>query len=81
MKKTTGIPSNVLGASLDLCGTTISILNFSTRSPTTRELLSVIIEELLVFRTGPENRVLHTTPSPRAKETVTGFLFTTKGVL
>ena len=77
----TGIPSDVLGVSLDLYGTIISSLNFSPSSPITEELLSEIIETLIVCRKGHENIVLHTTSSTRSRETVTGFLFTIKGVL
>ena len=76
-----GSPSNSLGASLDLCGVIIPSLNFSPRSPITKELFSVMIEALIVCRNVHENMVLHATPSPRARDTVTGFLVTTKGFL
>ena len=44
----------------------------------TKEFLSVIIEALIVCRNCHENMVLHATPAPRARATVTGFPFTTK---
>ena len=69
----TGIPSDVLGASLDLCGTIISSLNCSTRLQLTNVLFSAIIEALIVCRNGHENMLLHDTPYPRLRETVTGF--------
>ena len=77
----TGSPSDVLGASLDLFGTIISSLNFSPSSPITKTLLSFIIEDSIICRNGHENIVLHASLCPRSRETVTGFLFTTKGVL
>ena len=77
----TGISSNVLGDLLAICGTNISIINYSTRSPLTKALFLVIVEPLIVCRKGHENMVLYATPSPRARETVTGFPFTTKVVL
>ena len=77
----TGSPSGVLIASLDLRGTIISNLNCSHRSQLTKELFLVIIESLIVFNNGHENMVLYATPSPRARENVTRFTFTTNGVL
>ena len=71
-------PSDVLGASLDLCGTIISSFNFSHSSPLTKALLSAIIEALIFFRNGHEKIVLHATPSPRDRETFTGCPFNTK---
>ena len=71
-------PSNVLVASLDICGTIISGLNCSPGIPLTRALFSVTIETLIVCMNGHENVVLHATPSPRERETVTGFKFTAK---
>ena len=44
----TGRPSAILGASLDIWGTIISILNCSPRSPLDKALLFVIIEVLIV---------------------------------
>ena len=76
-----GSPSDVLGVYLDLCGTIIYRLNWNTRSPVTKALLLVMIEYLVVCRDVHENMVLHGIPSPRASETVIGFIFTTKGVL
>ena len=76
----TGSPSDVLGASLAICGTIISSLNCYNRIPLTKALFLVMIEALIFFRNGHENMVFHATPSPRARETVTGFSFTTKGV-
>ena len=35
----------------------------------------------IVFRNGHENMVLHATPYPKLRETVTGIKHTTKGVL
>ena len=70
--------SDVLGASLAICGTIIYILNCSPSSALTKKFFSVIIEALIVCRNGHENMVLHATPSPRARDNVTGFLFTTK---
>ena len=40
-----------------------------------------MIGYLIVSMNVHENMVLRATPSPRAKETVAGFTFTTKGVL
>ena len=77
----TGSPSGVLGVSLALCGTIISSLNCSHRIPLIKVFFSVIIKALIFCRNGHENMVLHATPYPRAMETVTGFLFTTKGFL
>ena len=73
--------SDVLGYYLALCGTIIYIFNFSPGSPLTKALLLVIIESLIIFRNGHENMVLHANNYPRAKETVTGCAFTTKGTL
>ena len=70
-----------MGVSLALCGTIIFSLNVSTRSPLTKELFSVTIEALIVYRNAPKNLVLHATPSTRPRETVTGFTFITKGFL
>ena len=77
----TGSPSGILGDFLDICGTIISRLNFSPRSPLTKALLLVIIKALIIFRDGHENMVLHATPSSWAKETFTGCPFTTKEFL
>ena len=77
----TGSPSDVLGASLAICGTTISSLNCFTRIPLIKALLLVMIEALIVCRNGHENMVLHATPYPRARETVYGFPFITKRFL
>ena len=78
----TGSPYDVLGASLDIFVTIISILNCSSIIPLTKDLLLlVIIEALIVCSNGHENIVLHATPSPRVRETVNGFPFTTKGLL
>ena len=77
----TGSPSNVLVASLALCGIIISSLKYSPRSLITQAFFSVIIEALIVCGNGHENMVLPATPYPRARETFTGFLSTTKGVL
>ena len=74
-------PSDVLGNSLTLCETIISILNCYPGSPLTKTLLLEMIEALIVCRNGHENMVLHDTPSPKARETVTGFPLTTKGFL
>ena len=63
----TGSPSDVLGYSLDLCRTIISILNFSPRSPLSKAFFLVTIEALFVCRNGHENMVLHATSSPRAR--------------
>ena len=73
-------PYGILGASLDLCRTIISSLNFSPRSLLIKAFLLLLIEALIVFRNGHENMVLHATHSPREMETVTGFWFTTKVV-
>ena len=43
-------------------------------------LLLVIIAALIVCSNGHENVVLHVAPFPRARETVTSFAFTLKGV-
>ena len=77
----TGSPSDFLVASLDLCGTIISSLNCFTRNPLTKAFFSVMFETLIVCRYGHKNMVLHATPSPRSRGTVTGFLFNTKGFL
>ena len=61
-----GSPYDVLGASLDLCGTTISILNCYPRNKMTKELFLVIIEALIVCRNGHKKMVFNATPSPRA---------------
>ena len=74
-------PSDVLGDSLALFGNIISSLNCSPRSPLTKELFSFTIEALIFCSNVHENMVLHAIPSPRARETVTGFLFTTMGFL
>ena len=74
----TGIPSDVLGDSLSLYGTIISSLNCSPRSTLNKLLLSVMTEDLIFYRNGNSIIVLYATPSPRARESVTGFPFTTK---
>ena len=55
----TSSPSDVLGDSLDLFGTTISSLDWSPRRPLNKELFSVTIEDLIYCRNGHENMVLH----------------------
>ena len=77
----TGIPSDVLVYSLSLCGTIISSLKCSPRSPITKALFSVTIEALIVYINGHKTMMLYATPSPREREIVTGFPFTTKGFL
>ena len=74
----TGSPSGVLGDSLDICGTIVSSMNWSPRSSLIKELFLVIIEALIVCSNGYEKMVLHATPSPRDRYTVTGCPFTTK---
>ena len=69
----TGSPYDTLGDSLDFCGTVIYSLNCSPRIPLIMELLSVIIESLIVCRNSNEKLVLNSTPYPRARETVTGW--------
>ena len=76
----TGGPSDVLVASLALCVTIIYILNCSPSSTLTKALLLVNIEDLIVYRNGHRNMVLHATRSPKVMETVTGFTFTKKGI-
>ena len=61
----TGNPYYFLSAYLALCGTIISILNFSPKSPLIKALLLVIIEALIVCKNSYENMVLHATHSPR----------------
>ena len=73
-----GSPSGVLGDPLALCGTIISSLNWSPMIPQTKSLLSVIIEDLIVCRNVHGKMMLHATPSPRARETITSFPFTAK---
>ena len=77
----TGIHSDILGDSLDICGTIISSLTWSPRSPRTKELLSVIIQYLIVYRNWHDKIVLHDTPLPIARDNMNGFVFTMKGVL
>ena len=77
----TGSTYDVLVSSLDLCITSISRLNCSPRSPLNKALFSVITEALIVYRNWHENMVLHATPSPRLRETVTSCKFNMKGVL
>ena len=77
----TGSTSDVLGAYLDICGTIISNLNLSPRSTLTKVLFLVMIEALIVCSNDHENMVLHSTTSPRAKETINSFTFTTQGFL
>ena len=74
----TGITSDVLGAYLAICTAIVSSLNYYTRSLLNNSLFLVIIETLIVCRDGHEYMVLHATPSARVRETVTGFMFTTK---
>ena len=74
----TGNLSDVLGNFLDICVTIISILKFSIMSPLTGALFLVSIEALIAFSNSHENMVLHSTPSPRVRKTVTGCPFTTK---
>ena len=77
----TGIPSDILGAYLDLCETIIYRLNFSPMIPLMKSLLLVIIKDLTVCSNDHENMVLNANPYSRARETVTGFKCTTKGFL
>ena len=77
----TGSLSDVLGDSLALYGTIISILNCSTRNPLTKSLFVVIIEDLIVCKNGHKNMFLHATPSLRVRKTVTCFTFTKKECL
>ena len=72
-------PSDVLGDSLSLWGTTISSLNCFPNSPLTKALLSFMIEALIFCRNSHENMVLHAPPSSRAMENFTIFLFNTNG--
>ena len=74
----TVITSDVLDASLDLCGNINYISDFSPMSPLTKAFFSIIIGALILCRNGHKNMVLHVTPSLRERETVTGFAFTTK---
>ena len=74
-------PYDAFGYSLTLSGTIISILNFYPKIPHTTEWLLFIIELLYFFMNGHGNMVMHATPYPREMDTVTGCLFTTKGVL
>ena len=71
-------PSDALGGSLDIFGTIISILNFSHKIPLTKVLLLVIIEALIFAGTAIKKMVLRSSPSPRARDNVTGFPFTTE---
>ena len=77
----TGSPYDAMFDSLDLCVTIIYSLNCSPRSPLTKVLFSVMIEALIFCSNGQQNMVLHATPYPRERETVTGFPFIKKGVL
>ena len=77
----TGSPSDVLGDSLSLYGTTTSSLNFSPRISLTNVLYLVIIEALIVCSNLHENMVLYATPSLNTGDTVTDCTFTMKGVL
>ena len=77
----TSSTSDVLGDSLDICGTIISSLKCSPRIPLTKLLFSAIIEALFFLRNIHKNMVLRATPYPILKETVTGCPFTTKGFL
>ena len=77
----TGSPSDVLGASLALCGTIIYILNFYPRSLLTKALFFFIIEALIVCRNGNEKLVFHATPALKVMETVTSCPFNVKGFL
>ena len=77
----TSIPSDVVGASLDLRGKILSILNCYPWNPMTKALLSVIIEALIISSNRHENIDFHVVPSPRMKDTVTGCAFTIEGVL
>ena len=74
----TSSPSDVLGASLALCGTIISILNCYPMISITKALFSVIIETLIFYGNGQENILLRANPSHRERETFTGYAFTTK---
>ena len=77
----TGSPSDVLGDYLALYVTIVSILNCSPRSTLTKAFYLVIIEDLIFCKNCHKNMVLQVTPFPRAKETVTGCPFTSKGFL
>ena len=77
----TGINSDVLGASLFLCGTIISSLNCYPRSPLTKTLFSFIIGFIFVCRDGHEKMMLYVAPSPRVRETFTACAFDTNGFL
>ena len=77
----TDSPYDVLVSSLAPCVTIVSDLNLSPMIPLTKALLLVITEALNVFSNGHEKMLLHATPYPRSRETVTGFPFTTKEFL
>ena len=77
----TGSPSDVLGASLDLCGTIISSINCSPRNPLTKTFFLVVIEALIVWINGHESIVLNATSYLILRDNVTIFMFTTEGVL
>ena len=75
------ITSDILDPPLALCGTTISILNRSTKIKMTKVLFLVTIQALIVCRNSHENLELHDTNSTRSRDTVTGCDFTKKGFL
>ena len=77
----TCIPYDVLVHSFDICGTTISSLKFSPSIPLTEALFLVNISALIVCSKVHEKMVFCVTPFCRARETVTGCLFTTEGFL
>ena len=79
--KENGSTSDVLGDSLDICVAIIYSLHCSPRSPLTKALFPVKIDALIFCRNDHENMMFHDIPYPIEMDTVTGFLFTTKGVL
>ena len=68
-------PYDVLGSSLDVCGTNISRLNFSPMSPLIKSFLFAIHEALIFFRKVHENMVLYATPSHGDMYTIAGCSF------
>ena len=72
---------SVLSDFLDIFGSIISILNWFSSIPLTNMLFSVNIESLTDSSNGHKNMMLHATPYPREKYTVTGCVFNTKVVL
>ena len=74
----TGIPYNFLHASLDIFGAIILILNCYTRIPIAKVLLLVVLEDLIIFRNGHKNMLLHATPSLSENYTVISCEFIMK---